>query len=408
MMPQRNQIAKSGNFFIGSEPADLPSQQAAWKEGLAHLLTADETKRLQTVKDERKNKRVEVMGQLMIMLMDEKIAFTATQRQQLQPIANRLVKDVTSLYPDGGAATYFSYSPGLFVAAGAKATDAELKPILDNAQLNHWRQITKPEDVAETPPDAAKSSPGEHLEPEDVERLISEFLPMKRRRSNETDCFRPTSSRWRTPSAAAGLSSEAATRLQAATRGTTEESLTRWKWFVEQQVRGQLQEVTPQNVRQRLDSIQDYFFQQNFGPHDNGLSIWGQTVKTALTAKQQEAWQKETDARDAFRAQAIANLLMAEFDRRETLTHDQWSKLQPLVTGVVHDFSPDISRIFSPNNPVPWYLKVFTYLCPSLEYPTKISRPFSPKSSGTTGARVRNAAMPVIFGRIFSKFTING
>lgn len=366
---QRNQILKNGNFFVGTEPADLPSQQAAWKDGLAHLLTTDEVKHLQTVSDDRKNKRTHVMGQVMIMMMDEKAAFTTTQRQQLQPITDRLVKDVTALYPEGGFGTYFSYSPGIFLSTGVNATDAELKPILDDLQLKHWRQAAHPEDAETTPPDT-KAKPDEHLEPEDVERIISEFLDEKttdqRNRLLATNLLKVED-----VVRAAGLNSETVIRLQAATRGTTEESLTRWKWFIEQQVRSQLQDVTPENIRQRLDSIQDYFFQQNFEAQDNGLSLWDKTVKTALTAKQQEAWQKETDAREAFREQAIAALIMAEFDRRISLTPDQWNKLQPLVIGVVHDYSPDISRIFSPNNPVPWYLESFYGLMPLMGIPDK-------------------------------------
>jgi len=153
-----------------------------------------------------------------------------------------------------------------------------------------------------------------------------------------------------------GLSATAADQLQVAARGITEASMASWKWMIEQQVRSQLQEVTPQNVKQRLDSLQDFFFQRNFGVQSMSQPIWDNTVKVELSAKQQELWKKETDARADFQDKAIASLVVAEFDRRYQLTADQWDKLEPVIAGVVHDYSPEISQIFSFSNGVRWFM----------------------------------------------------
>jgi hypothetical protein len=87
-----------------------------------------------------------------------------------------------------------------------------------------------------------------------------------------------------------------------------------------------------------------------------GPSIWDETVKVELTDSQKDAWKKETDARAAFREKAIAGVIMAEFDRKNPITDEQWTKLEPVIAGVIRDYSPEIAQIFSNFNGVPWYM----------------------------------------------------
>jgi hypothetical protein len=352
---QRKGFVRNGNIFIGTNEDESPGRQAAWKDGVAGLLTADETARLKAVADAHRARRAHAMGTAMITILDEKIAFTETQRAQLQPIADRLVKDVPQLFPDDAPNTYYSYSPGLFYGAAAKATDAELKPILDDLQREHWRHLEPPDDP-DAPTGGDTSKPVATSEPEDVEKCISSFLYEKtagqRKLALEANVLKAEDA-----VRVAGLKPEAAARLQAAARGATEEALANWKWFTEQQIRSQLQEVTPQNVKQRLDSLEDFLFQRNFGGlNRQGPSIWDETVKVELTDPQRDAWKKETDARAAFREKAIAGIVVAEFDRKNEITDEQWTKLEPVITGVVRDYSPEFAQIFSNFNGVPWYM----------------------------------------------------
>jgi hypothetical protein len=360
---QRKQFSGAGNIFFNPDPSEAPDQQPAWKDALPTLLTADETARLKSAQDDRRAGRVHVMGQVMITLLDDQVALTEAQRQKLGPLADRLIKDVSQLFPENGdTSPYFNYQPSLFYAAADKATEADLKPILDAPQLKHWREISQPDN----PPDAAarddKAEPS--TEPGAVERALSEYLYHKteaeRKRDNAENMLKAEDA-----IRVAGLGTETAARLEIAARGMTEEYLTNWKWMVEQQVRAQLQGVTPQNIKERLASMQDFFFGRNLGIYgQQSVSVWDETVKTALTAQQQEAWQKETDARTAFQDQAIAGLVMAEFDRKVSLSASQKEKLTPIIAGVVHDSSPEISQMFSnPNNP-PWFLNSQFLLIP--------------------------------------------
>jgi hypothetical protein len=349
---QRRPMLSNG-FYMGTEANESPTEQPAWKDGVAQLLTADDRVRLQYAQDARRAKRVRVMGQVMVMLLDEKLALTEAQRQKLQPIADRLVKDIPDLYPEnGGPNAYYSFSPDLFYATTAKAGDAELKPILDGTQLKRWKTLATPENVPLGNDGTAK--PADSPEPEDVEKAVSAFFYEKSEKERQR-ALAANTLKAEDIARVAGVNAESAERLQAAARGATEEHLATWKWFTEQQIRSQLQDLTPQNVRERLAGMQDFFFQRNFGAIDRN-NVWDATVQTELSAQQQDAWKKETDARNDYRGNAIAALVLAEFDRRSELTDDQWNKLQPLIAGVINDYSQGITQVFSGMNGVPWYM----------------------------------------------------
>jgi hypothetical protein len=358
---QRHQFTL-GRMFIEPDESEALNKQSAWKDGVAALLTPEDEKRLQAWREEQKTKRAHVLGELMLVLLDEKVAFTTNQRTQLQPIADRLVRNVPELFPENGTVVFFSFAPNTIFGAAEKATDNELKPILDESQLRHWRHLADTPGDTGVPADDGKPKPAGNTEPEDVERCISQFL-YEKTEAEKQRVLAANTLKAEDATRAAGLNAEAAAQLQVAARGATEEYISNWKWFTEQQIRFQLAEVTPQNVRQRLESFEDYFFQRNYDT-SNHLRIWDKTVKTDLNATQQAAWQKETDARATFHDQAIADLVMSEFDRKNQLTPDQWNKLAPIITGVVKDYSPDISRIFAFNNGLGWYMEPVYALMP--------------------------------------------
>ena len=62
-----------------------PPPATAWDEGLAKLLTPEEIDRLKTAGDDRRARRAAAMGKLLLVLLDEKIAFTSAQRVKSSP-----------------------------------------------------------------------------------------------------------------------------------------------------------------------------------------------------------------------------------------------------------------------------------------------------------------------------------
>jgi len=356
---QLRQLTNNG-WYMGVNPAEEPTKQAVWKDGLAHLLTADEKTRLQADQDARHARRQHIMGLVMVMLLDEKLALTQAQRQKLEPIANRLIKDNPQLYPEGTGSLYLSLSTNIFYNTTSNASPAELKPILDAIQLKRWQDLPKADFSPDNTDDNAATPQG--MEPEDVERIISSYFYEKaedeRKRTLEENMLKAEDI-----IRVAGLNPEEAERLQAAACGVTEQNLVSWRWFIEQQIRSQLQDVTPQNVRQRLDGLQNFFFQRSSGS-SNQQTIWDETVQTELTPRQQDAWKKETAARDDYRVNAIAQVVLSDFDRQVHLSDEQWTKLLPLITGVLKDYGPSFTQFFSSMANTPWYLAGYYTLIP--------------------------------------------
>ena len=349
---QRRPLTRNG-FYMGLQPDSQPTALPVWKDGLAQLLTSQEQAQLQAARDSSKTRRQHVMAQVMVMLLDEKLALTEAQRQKLEPIADRLVKDVAQLYPQGAPGNYAFISNDVFYGAATKATDAEMKPILDTVQLKRWHNLSN-QDSASDATDATAVAATTDSQPEAVEKAISSFFYEKteneRKRELEANTLKAED-----VARVASLNAASTERLQAAARGATEQSLMTWKWFTEQQIRSQLQGLTPQNVNQRLQSLQDLFFQRQFQT-SNRMDIWDQTLQTELTTDQQDAWKQETDAREHYRQKAIAAAVLAEFDRQAHLTDEQWNKLDPLVAGVLTDYSEGIAQVFSGMNGMAWYM----------------------------------------------------
>jgi hypothetical protein len=367
---QRRQVAKQGNFYFVPEEADEQQQQAAWKEGLAQLFSPEEMKSLETAQANKKTRRIRMLGQMMLALYDEQVALTAAQREQLQPLAERVAKGEPSWFPERGSNDYFSFSPQSFFQAGSKARPADLEAALDPIQRQHWQEAAKAIDsrargirgrnaVTAAKPEEPVPAP----EPEYFEQVLSDFLFEKaeaqRKRVHGTMILKAEDA-----ARVAALSPVATARLQTAARGAAEESLAAWRVGLEEGLRSSLSDATARNVKQRLEGMEEYQYSRGSSVAPEKRPVWEKTIQTELTEAQRAAWQKEVDARSVFRERAIASLILAEFDRKHLLSTEQWAKLEPLITSFMKDYGPDIATMFSPANTSPWFLQSYSMFIP--------------------------------------------
>ena len=106
-------------------------------------------------------------------------------------------------------------------------------------------------------------------------------------------------------------------------------------------------------------------FGQVKGLHSTEIEGFDKTVERELTAPQRAAWQRELDARTAYRDAAIVSLVLGEFDRRYLLTAPQWDRLLALLGKVMQGYGPDMQRLFAYSAAsAPWYLQGFTMFLP--------------------------------------------
>ena len=223
---------------------------------------------------------------------------------------------------------------------------------------------------------AEKKEPAlaDNPEPEEIERFLSDAFEEKaadERRRELAVLLLKTEDVAR----AAGLGEAETVRLRTAARGTVEEMLVSWKANLAQNVRSQIDNSDPENVRNVLANLPDMQFGTNeFGQEGiEGRSIWEKTVARELTAPQRARWQQEVAARAAFKEEATSALVLAEFDRRYQLSGAQCEKLQPTLRTILRDYGPDIRRMFGYSSDssggTPWYFQSYTMLLPLMGIP---------------------------------------
>ena len=312
------------------------------------------------------------MGMLLVAEFDEKAAFTTIQRERLQPITTRMVNDVSYLFSEHESDYSIAFSPQAFLTAGAGANEREMKEILDPAQWRHWQEVCGRKNpdwdsenggAPEEETADAGTNPRGILEPEDLEGAISDFLYEKTVKERNR-MFPAMVLKAEDAGRVAGLSADTIGRLDTAARGAADKTLGDWKSSADQWIRSIVRDATAQNVKQRLRSIESYNM-----PRDNNMApekeaIWTGVVKAELSAPQMAAWTKAVNERSAYRDRAIAMAVMTEFDRKIPLTVEQWEKLEPMITGIVNDYSPEISMMFGNPNFAKWYMQPFSIFIP--------------------------------------------
>ena len=381
---ERRDRTKTRRFDAGTPVLASEEQEKAWKAGVSAVLTPEEIGKLSATKGERKERRVHAMGQVMVQVLDEKLALTARQREQLQPLAEKLVKEIPALMrTDDPNRGYYSLSTEVFLAAGAKATDAELQPVLDEAQFKHWRaycvagQVDQDGDVIQEP--EKDEEPGAAIkaslpaDPDDFENIVSDFLYKKealiRKKSLAAALLRAEEA-----GRVGGLAPETLRSLQMAARGAAEASLRDWRRDCDQNVRQNLEGANGQTVRLRLASIEDYYYMRQSGAPPESQPVWVETlkeVKTGLTPPQRDALQKEEKEREAFRNNTIVRSVIADFDQQYLLTADQHAKMEALVVAMLKEYGSELGTNFSNYDSAPWYLQPYYKFIPIAGIPEK-------------------------------------
>lgn len=372
MPAQRRTMMLQGRLFFGNEKSEAPDLQPAWVEGLPKLLGADEQKRLEGIRAEHKSRRVQTLAQLFLVYIDDKLALTATQRERLRPIAEKLVQAQPSLFPQENDDNNFNQfngmmlTPRMILAAGVNAPEKEVRAIVEDIQWAHWKQACQPQNDEygmPAPVEEPKAASAEGAEPEPVEELISAFMATRstRQRAKLSSAILLQAE---DAARVAKLSPDAYQRLQIGARGAAEKALLPWKVQFEQIVRGNLGEVTPQTLKMRLQQMDNFNSYQVPGDKPPLQSVWKKTVERELTAEQRAVWDKEVEARKQFRDKTIVGAILAEFDRQVPLRKEQWDKLEPMMQKIITEYTDEIGTFFSFSEGSAWYLQNYTRFMP--------------------------------------------
>jgi hypothetical protein len=356
-----------------------PLSKTKWNEGFAKLFSPDDLKRMQMTKDDRQNQRARAMGKVLLALMDDRVAFTAAQRQQLEPIAERLVEKVDDVVSPNSNS---SISSSTIYGAAAGGSDDEIKAILDPIQWRHWQDTGQlknlPDDNEEVEntvhlpgANAPIKSPSPAPGPEDEESAISDFLAAKSDTERQK-VFAEKILKAEDAARVLHLPQGTAERLRTAACGSADALLARWNSGAEQVVHSSLGDATPETVKQRLAGIQSYqlgqAYQNNGGVASPREALLDQTLKAELSPAQRKAWKVETDARRDYRVNAVAGWITTSFAQTFALSPDQKMKMEPMIGSVLSKYAQGIGSFFSDNS---WYLETFYMYLPVAGIPDK-------------------------------------
>ena len=367
----RKRIIKSNSLYITPDEKTGPEMQAVWKDGLKEILTPEEMQRWQTALDQRAERRVAKFARMLVWALDQAIAFTATQREQIRPIAEKCVREKNALFVERRGSNYSSYSVDVFYRAAAGAKEEDLRKILDEKQVAHWKVLSGKQTAAQRLSavrvrNAAAAKEGAKLasfEPEELENAISDQLAEMAAREKETllanfllqaeDAIR-----------VAGVEAKAAQRLQTAARGAMEVEFESWRESWAGNIRSQLQGATPADFQQRLDNIGMNATSRRRPATSTGTDgIWEKTVAKELTEAQRAAWKKETEARDVDEQQTSFVTLVGEIDLLCVLTEEQRGKFEPLLSAHLKEYEPELRNMFAQGNNG-WFLMGYYMLTP--------------------------------------------
>jgi hypothetical protein len=310
---------------------------------------------------------------MIIADFDQHVAFTSDQRQRLLPLAERLASEMGALSSDTPNMEGISLENGMFLMAGSKAKEDELKDILDAPQLRHWQESSKQQpagnasQVGRMPPAAVGAEPVPEAESEVLENIISDFL-CEKLESQRKRALSAMIARAEDAARIAKLTPEKSDRLQTAARGATDQTIGSWTGNLERVIRQNVTGVTSETLKQRLASIPDYQYERR-DYFWEGAPILDAAIKAELGDEQQSAWKAEVNARADYHNEAVAALIMAQFDRKVLLTSEQFEKLAPKVTEVVKNYGPDMRQMFSSSER--WYLQYYTMFMPLAGVPEK-------------------------------------
>jgi hypothetical protein len=342
--------------------------QPAWKEGLAKVLTPEESKRLADRHTERKARRTRNLAELFLLLLDEKLALSTQQRARMLPIAEKLVGKVQEMLPAEVEQDEDLFNPAILLSAGKDAPEKEVRAILVDAQWARWQKACVPPTNQEAqglgvipgllppPPDSAPVPNSAAPAPgESVDQVLSNFMATQAGHQRQR-LLAPLLLQIEEAARVADLSPQVCARLQIAARGAAEKSLQKWAPQFQQYIRNNLQEVTAENISQALARLGNpvVFQAPNGGAPKPG--IFEKALHAELTPAQLAAWQKEIDARREFRTQTIIRSMLTGFDRIVPLRTEQFAKLSSMLTVLLADYREEMDPAGSPEQG-PWYLQ---------------------------------------------------
>ncbi len=343
---------KSQKVSIGLPPQEQAEEDRAWDADVATMVSEEDLRRAQQRDTSRWDRRLRAFAAVLVSEMDQRIALTAQQRKELEPLAASLVETAQVAPRDPGPrSNNISWN---IPRVAVKADAGKLGAILDAQQMARWQQACKDYPKGRGIHAIANGDDGAH-----VARLTAEaLLSPEEVEDHLSDCFQVNGASVRRDFSAemalkvedgvrvAGLPPDAARRLGTVAKATADECFEAWKVNAEPTIRDRIPENSDESeLRAQLNRLGSFTVSFRVAAPDT-LERWQRALDAELTPEQRLGWQRELDERESYRKEAIAQYLLSLLDVIVKLDREQWTKLQPRVVQMIAEYEPDLSAFF--------------------------------------------------------------
>ena len=364
---QREQMTSRGGMMNVNmtEKEYQPKEREVWKTALASLLSDDERKTLEARYQEVRARRADALAIILVNDLDRLAGFSAEQRGKFLPLAaQRLLKLPEHYFTAPESGGYYSLDSGQMLQLVQKLKDDELKTIFSETQVKRFREAS-PEQMSRNGNNYTreKLDMGEIPKPEEmdeveVERILSRFLhreakKMKLKMLSIMEAQVEHIGRVTSPAP------DKVKVLTTAAKGAAEEmaqaninNLSSW-------VRGQFQSVKPADTVARFQNLQNPWFSDRNQP-PLPPALWTAAVERLLDESQRQSWKTEMTAREKWRREGLAAVVVTDLEKRLVMSDEQRTKLAKKVDTVIEDYEPDFTNSFS----VGWHLQGYYSLIP--------------------------------------------
>lgn len=363
---EREQMTSRGGMFGVNlqEKKFQPKERTVWKDAVAQHLQEQERQTLEARYKEVRGRRADALAILLTNDLDRLVGFSAAQREQFLPLAAKRLTKLPDYYfsnPENNG--WYSLDPGQMLQQVQKLKDEELKPLLSETQLKRFRdaspdQMSRGNSYTREKLDMGDLPKPEEMDEVEVERLLSRFLhreskKMKLKMFSSMEALVEHISRVTVPSP------ETVGVLTTAAKGAAEEMAQNGINNLASWLRNQFQSVKPSDVPGRLENLYNPYF----GNDRNQMvppALWNTTVQRLLNEEQRKQWKAEMDAREQWRREGLASIVVTEVEKRLVLPEEQRTKLRKKVDSVIQEYEQDFSNYFS----FGWHLQGYYTLIP--------------------------------------------
>jgi hypothetical protein len=319
--------------------------QPLWKEGLVKIVPPEEMR----ASARREDKEAALWTRLLLVELDEHVAFSSEQRRQLQTqLLPRLRSKRLPELPDG-------LQSERAIGLGQTIPDAQLASILTPEQVRRWKDADKNAATnrgrrAKQPPLPEPSAEPEFgLEPEEGEQALSEFLFRKTQQLKEETRGRLLL-RVDEATRECHLAPEQSARLRSAALGAADA-------IVEAAAQGHrgfvvefMKECPARELRARLAAMPEHEMSFRFSLRNlrriEEQPLWEKTLQAELNAEQLQTIRTVRAERAGFRNETFAELVLQTVAQVSPLTDEQSTELDAKIRHSLETFQQDLDTFY--------------------------------------------------------------